>query len=218
MISKNLKQIAYASIKENILNCEYMPNSFLSEDLLCEQFQVSRTPIRDALSRLEQEHLITILPKKGILVAPLSTSEINMVFEGRLLLEPYIILNYCKNMPPKSIDFLFNNMQEYRKNIQAKSNQMFKLDDEYHQCIVSQCTNRYLTQVYKEICDQNYRIRILSGLADSDRLLYTVEEHQTILNHLVQGQLEEAAQAMKSHLINSKKASFLSYIESNSTL
>lgn len=217
MSDKSLKQIAYTSIKEKILNCEYMPNSFLSEDLLCDQFQVSRTPIRDALSRLEQEHLVKILPKKGILVAPLSTSEINMAFEGRLLLEPYIILNYCRNMPPESIDSLYVNMEEYRKNRQSNSKSMFRLDDEFHQCIVSQCTNRYLTRIYKEICDQNFRIRILSGLADNHRLLDTIEEHQTILNFLAQSQLEEAAEAMKSHLINSKKASFLSYIESNSS-
>ena len=65
----SLKQMAYNSIKEKILNCQYMPNSFLNEDLLCEEFGVSRTPIRDALSRLEQEHLITIMPKKGFFVA-----------------------------------------------------------------------------------------------------------------------------------------------------
>ena len=79
----SLKQLAYNSIKEKILKCEYMPNSFLNEDLLCEEFKVSRTPIRDALSRLEQEHLIKILPKKGFFVAPLSIGEINLTFETR---------------------------------------------------------------------------------------------------------------------------------------
>ena len=83
-----------------------MPNSFLNEDLLCEEFGVSRTPIRDALSRLEQEYLITIVPKKGFFVAPLSANEINMVFEGRLLIEPYVLLNYCKDFPADKLERL----------------------------------------------------------------------------------------------------------------
>ncbi len=217
MSNKNLKQLAYKTIKDNILNCKYMPNSFLNEDLLCEQVQVSRTPIRDALSRLEQEHLVTIIPKKGILVSPLSISEINMVFEGRLLIEPYIILNYCKDIQVEAMDCLFDNMEEYRKSIQINADTIFQLDDAFHQCIVSQCTNRYFNRIYKEICDQNYRIRILSGLADNNRLHYSVEEHQNIIDYLAKGHVAEAAEAMSSHLMSSKKASFQSYISSNSS-
>lgn len=217
MSNKNLKKRAYEIIKEGILNCKYMPNSFLNEDLLCEQVQVSRTPIRDALSRLEQEHLVKIIPKKGILVAPLSMIEINMVFEGRLLIEPYIILNYCKEIPTEMMDSLYNNMEAYRKGIQITANNIFELDDEFHQCIVSQCTNRYFNRIYKEVCDQNYRIRILSGLADNHRLHNSVVEHQNIIDFLSNGLVLEAAEAMSSHLTNSKKASIQSYINSNSS-
>ena len=67
MSKVSLKQQAYTTIKNKILTCEYLPNSFLNEDLLCEELQVSRTPVRDALGRLEQENLIKIMPKKGFL-------------------------------------------------------------------------------------------------------------------------------------------------------
>ena len=98
MSRPSLKQIAYNTIKEKILSCEYEPSSFFNEEALCEELQMSRTPVRDALSRMEQENLIQIVPKKGFFIAPMSITEINMVFEGRLLLEPYIIINYCQHL------------------------------------------------------------------------------------------------------------------------
>ncbi len=90
----SLKQQAYQTIRTKILNCEYAPNSYLNEEQLCKEINVSRTPIRDALSRLEQENLIKILPKKGVVVAPLNINEINMIYETRILLEPYILATY----------------------------------------------------------------------------------------------------------------------------
>ena len=94
MTKKSLKVQAYNNIKEKILNCEFSPGMHLNEAVLCETFHVSRTPIRDALSRLEQEGLVTIRSKKGIVVSSLSISEVNNIFELRLLLEPYSIRNY----------------------------------------------------------------------------------------------------------------------------
>ena len=65
----SLKLQAYQYLKTKILNCEYRPNEFLNEQKLCaEMGNISRTPMRDALGRLEQEGLITILPKKGLMV------------------------------------------------------------------------------------------------------------------------------------------------------
>ena len=74
MSRPSLKQIAYNTIKEKILSCEYEPSSFFNEEALCEELQMSRTPVRDALSRMEQENLIQIVPKKGFFIAPMSVS------------------------------------------------------------------------------------------------------------------------------------------------
>lgn len=77
MKKETLKQHAYNIIKDKIINCEYAPSALLNEEMLKEDVQASRTPIRDALGRLEQEGLVTILPKKGIMVAPLTIREID---------------------------------------------------------------------------------------------------------------------------------------------
>ena len=95
----SLKLQAYQYLKTKILNCEYRPNEFLNEQKLCaEMGNISRTPMRDALGRLEQEGLITILPKKGLMVSGITEDDVHSMFEMRLLVEPYALRTYG-NLP-----------------------------------------------------------------------------------------------------------------------
>lgn len=215
---QSLKLIAYDSIKNKILNCEYMPNSFLNEDLLCEELGVSRTPIRDALGRLEQEHLISILPKKGFIVAPFSVREINMVFEGRLLIEPYIILNYCDHFPKEKLDRMYEILESTRKEIASPEGTIYALDNEFHECITSQCTNRYILRTLTDISNQNCRLRIMSGIKNENRLHDTIDEHFQILDCLSKEDLAGAAEAIKVHLIKSRDSSYLAFMSSDAEL
>lgn len=89
-----LKDEAYTLIKRRIITCEYRPNTFLNEADLIADLDASRTPIREALNKLEQEGFVEILPKKGVMVTGLTLSEINQTFEARILLEPFIVENY----------------------------------------------------------------------------------------------------------------------------
>ena len=118
MKKETLKQQAYNIIKEKIINCEYPPSALLNEEMLKEDIQASRTPIRDALGRLEQEGLITILPKKGIIVAPLTIREINMVHDLLLfyiteikypMISTKIIIDYS-NAKSRILQILMNPM------------------------------------------------------------------------------------------------------------
>ena len=92
----SLKLQAYQYLKTKILNCEYRPNEFLNEQKLCaEMGNISRTPMRDALGRLEQEGLITILPKKGLMVSGITEEDVHSMFEMRLLVERPAYLRQC---------------------------------------------------------------------------------------------------------------------------
>ena len=76
MAKPSLKQQSYELIKSNIVNCVYPPGAIITEDILCQELAVSRTPIREALSLLEKERLVTILPKRGIEVTYISLNEL----------------------------------------------------------------------------------------------------------------------------------------------
>ena len=97
-MTTNLKNKAYQIIKERIMSCDYKPNTFLNEADLIEEIDASRTPIREALNKLEQEGFVQIIPKKGVMVTGLTLLEINQTFEARILLEPFIINNYMNRI------------------------------------------------------------------------------------------------------------------------
>ena len=103
MPKTNLKTLAYNAIRKKIITCEYAPGMFLSEELLTDELGLSRTPVRDALSRLEQEGLVEIKPKRGVTVSPLSINDVNMIFEVRTIYETYILRNYGPLIPEKQL-------------------------------------------------------------------------------------------------------------------
>ena len=83
-MKKSLKDIAYERIRSRILQCDYLPGAMLSETALCQEMEISRTPVREALNKLEQENLVTIYPKKGILVKDLSVKDLHAIYETHL--------------------------------------------------------------------------------------------------------------------------------------
>ena len=203
---KSLKQQAYDEIKRKIVTCEYAPNTLLNEELLREELHVSRTPIRDALSRLEQKGLITILPKKGIMVSSLSINDINMVFEVRMMYEPYALLHYGSRIPYSVLTHSY----ELLSDLDAMSEDwaFFQADDAFHAAVVQAIGNRFLLQTYEWIHDQNLRFRVMTGQTSAPRLEDTSKEHTRILEACLKKDWSEAASAMKDHLINSKNATF----------
>lgn len=203
---KSLKQQAYDEIKRKIVTCEYAPNTLLNEELLREELHVSRTPIRDALSRLEQKGLITILPKKGIMVSSLSINDINMVFEVRMMYEPYALLHYGSRIPHSVLTHSY----ELLSDLDAMSEDwaFFQADDAFHAAVVQAIGNRFLLQTYEWIQDQNLRFRVMTGQTSAPRLEDTSKEHTRILEACLKKDWSEAASAMKDHLINSKNATF----------
>ena len=203
---KSLKQQAYDEIKRKIVTCEYAPNTLLNEELLREELHVSRTPIRDALSRLEQKGLITILPKKGIMVSSLSINDINMVFEVRMMYEPYALLHYGSRIPYSVLTHSY----ELLSDLDAMSEDwaFFRADDAFHAAVVQAIGNRFLLQTYEWIQDQNLRFRVMTGQTSAPRLEDTSKEHTRILEACLKKDWSEAASAMKDHLINSKNATF----------
>ena len=158
MKKETLKQHAYNIIKDKIINCEYAPSALLNEEMLKEDVQASRTPIRDALGRLEQEGLVTILPKKGIMVAPLTIREINMVHEARTLIEPFAILHYGNKISDEIYQNYFRIFQRDTANV-SDLNEYYETDKQFHQMFIDATSNDYLISTYERIAQQNTRYR-----------------------------------------------------------
>ena len=78
---KSQKNTLYQALKERLINCIYPPGSLLNEMQLAEEFSVSRTPVREAIGRLEMDGYVRVLPKKGIYVTDISLNDVHQIFQ-----------------------------------------------------------------------------------------------------------------------------------------
>ena len=193
---QSLKLQAYQYLKTKILNCEYRPNEFLNEQKLCaEMGNISRTPMRDALGRLEQEGLITILPKKGLMVSGITEEDVHSMFEMRLLVEPYALRNYGNLIPRQALED-YKELMHHPDRI----DDFCKSDDDFHELLMSSLPNKYLRSAYDRITGLNTRFRIMTGKVSMINQDQTCDEHLLILDAALNDNWDTAADALQRHL------------------
>ena len=203
---KKLRDKAYDVIKNKIVTCHFLPNTFINEVSLCEEIGVSRTPIREAMNKLEQEGLIKVYPKRGALVTDISLSMINEIFQVRMLLEPHIILSCARNIDKDKFANVKERLLDDLKLFDMES--IYLTDMDIHNLILKSSDNRYFISLMESIFDQNHRLRIIAGQRVQKRLETTNVEHLRIIDALLLGNWQDAANAMHVHLENSKQAAF----------
>lgn len=206
----SLKEEAYNKIKNKILTCAYPPNALLNEELLREELNMSRTPVRDALSRLEQEHLVKILPKKGFVVSNIPLHEAAKVYEIRSLFEPYALRTYGANIAPAEFEKFAGLFS--RNLADTNLNLIFQEDDDFHHLIIEATENPYIIQAYQYPYTQNIRMRVISGHYGEQRIERSQLEHIAIVQACLDKDWEAAAIAMTKHLDTARK-SFYDIIE-----
>lgn len=220
MAKTSLKTVAYNELRKKIVSCEYAPGTFLNEEMLISALELGRTPIRDALIRLENEGLVEVRPKKGIVVTSLNFSDINMIFEIRLLYEPYILKNYGKLL---SVDELRRYLEIFSRTPKDSFQHfdglnIFELDNEFHSMIVNACPNIYMKQSFALTQTQNERFRHMTGIRTDKRLDNTFREHLDIVKACLEQNWDGAAEKMRYHIEESRQSTFQLAFESATSM
>lgn len=204
---QSLKTQIYDAIKRSIIFCEYAPGMQLNEDLICQQFGASRTPVRDALGRLEQEGLVSIHAKRGLIINTVSLRSINELYEARQRIEPYAVRTYgnlqSDDVYAEYVSFFSGHSMEKHK--------MYEMDDRFHRSFIDASNNRYLALIYGITADQSVRCRILSNTCD--RMEATCQEHYDIAMNCLLRNWAKAADCVRVHLEASKN-SIINYVMS----
>ena len=160
---------------------------------------------------MEQEDLVKILPKKGVMVSDLSMNEINMIFETRILIEPYIVRHYGQFVPAEILlsmkdTFTRNHLQE------ISSEEIYFKDAQFHKLLIESSKNIYFIHTMERIYNQNYRLRVMAGNRLKDRLIASNSEHREIIDMMLEKKYDAASESMRLHLEKAKEASFANFI------
>ncbi|MFI6347618.1 GntR family transcriptional regulator [Streptomyces sp. NPDC050560] len=190
----------YRHVKEGVLDRVYEGGTLLTEGELAEAVGVSRTPVREALLRLEVEGLIRLYPKKGALVLPVSAQEIADVVETRQLVETHAAR---KAVPasPVLIARLEELLETQREQAAAGDLAASAVTDRtFHAEIVRSGGNEILSRLYDRLRDRQLRMGVAVLNAHPDRIAKTLAEHQEILRALKAGDAEAAVRAVDRHV------------------
>lgn len=190
----------YAHVKQGVLERRYEGGTLLTEGELAEAVGVSRTPVREALLKLEVEGLIKLYPKKGALVLPVSAQEIADVVETRQLVEEHAIR---KAVPasPALIERLTQLLEKQREQAEAGDLAAAAVTDRcFHAEIVRSGGNAILSRLYDQLRDRQLRMGVAVMHAHPDRVTKTLTEHREILEALRSGDAEAAVDLVHRHV------------------
>src|SRR5215472_8012048 len=198
------QDVVYRWLKQQVLSLPRHEGTFLTEAEVCRATGVSRTPVREALLRLEADGLLQILPKKGAYVPPISETEVEAVMQARGLVE-----DWCARRAALSRGSLLPELAELMnklEKLQQAPMAFIECDREFHRAIVRAAGNPVLAGFYESLRDRQLRMGLNAIAASGERTGNVLAEHAAIVDAMRASDPERAAAAMAHHLSNSLAA------------
>ena len=196
-----------ARIRDLVLGGEYAPGTALSEVRLAEHFDVSRTPVREALKQLQVEGLVEIRPKVGTFVRRISRREIVEMFEVKEILEGMAARLLARRGRVPELDVLRANLESSETATRRGDSAAYAaLVHEFHQTIVSGSDNHKLAQHYTGLMNQlAYHRMVLRSVQHPGRLDRSCAEHRRIVELIAEKDGVGAELAMRDHVAASAR-------------
>ncbi len=201
-----LRDLVYDSIRNAILNDNIKQGRRLTETQLAKVLGVSRTPIREALRRLESEGFIEIIPRKGAVVKIMGSKELQNVLEVRSVLEGLAAKLASYNINTKNEQELIDAKNKfYRAFKEDNKDAMIEHDIELHDLIFSISDNDKLVQIVNNLHEQTYRYRVIY-INDKNYLKSIVDEHEELVDAIINKDSSKAESIASLHIKNQKYA------------
>ncbi|MBQ8306012.1 MAG: GntR family transcriptional regulator [Blautia sp.] len=201
-----LRDVVFNTLRQAILKGELKPGERLMEVALADRLGVSRTPIREAMRKLELEGLVVMVPRRGAQVASITEKDLNDVLEVRIALENMAIEKACERMTEEDMSSLFLASKSFER-VMSEGDlvQMAEADEAFHEMIYKAAGNDRLNQVLSNLREQMYRYRMeyLKGKETRNQLL---SEHQELTRALRERNVKKAQEISFAHLDNQRKA------------
>ena len=202
-----LSERVYTRLKEAIIDGKFSPGERLSPEELARHFEVSITPVRDALKRLEGDALVEVVPRQGVFVSRFSPDAIQELFDIRHLIERACVerLGEVSDETIQQMVGIVKQMEALRDGGKFREYPRFiELDTQFHTLIVTMRGNQRLIEMYEEL---QWPIQVVRGLSHANyhRAEQTVAEHWAIVEALVSRDVATAQQKIAAHLDNARE-------------
>lgn len=194
-----LSEKAYHLIKEKIITLELEPSSVIDEQALMEELKLGRTPIRESLQRLDSEGLVNIIPRRGTFVADISITDLQKIFEVRM-----VLVGFCARLAAQRItkDQIAQMEAELRDLEQVQSGDckvLMAIDRHFQKLLYEAAGNEFLAEALNRLYDLGLRLWYLA----LDRLgdvRDSIEQHRGVIEALKAGDGMQAEALIQRHI------------------
>ncbi|MBC7319870.1 GntR family transcriptional regulator [bacterium] len=202
---KNLETLVYEELKSMIFQQKLPPNSKIVEEEISKQLNVSRTPVRTALTALEKDGLVKMVPRKGAYVVSLEVEDIEEIYVLREVLEGVAARYSAKNADSSFLKELEKALDNYKNSVEDRDyNSCIKYDEVFHNLIHNASRNNRLINHLEIIKNQIQLLKFRSSHIPG-RPLKSLSEHIEILKAIKEKDPEKSELAMRTHIRNAKE-------------
>lgn len=198
------KSQAYELIKDAILYNRFRVDAIYSQEAICNELGISRTPVREALLELQKEGYVSFARGKGVKVVPVTKQDAMDILESRIFLESHNARLAAERGTASEKQAIMHCLMELKENLSTlDSRLLYRIDHQFHRLVADASHNRWFARQTSLILDHYLRFEVKSVYNNSidGKLVY--KEHLTIGEEILHSQPEKAAQAMLLHLSNS---------------
>jgi len=202
---ENNKEYAYRVIKESIMSLELEPGQAISEIELAEALSLSRTPIREVLAKLREEHLVEVIPQVGTYISKIKPQLIKEASFMRYILEKEVLKLACESFSKIDMYDLKKNvaLQEELIGQKGKERDFHILDKEFHHIIFKGNKKEHIWEAIIRISTHYNRMRLLSEIRHS--FDEAIQQHMKIVEILEQKNCDEVEDIVRLHIIEPTK-------------
>ena len=197
-----LRDVVFNTLRQAIITGEFAPGERLMEIALANRLGVSRTPVREAIRKLELEGLVVMIPRKGAEVAKITEKDLRDLLEVRSSLEELAAELATERMNEEIKEKLEKALDDFKKAIDSEDNAAIADSDvEFHDIIFEATGNARLIQIISNLREQMYRYR-LEYVKDTEYHTVLLNEHRELVKAMLEGKKDEARKIMKKHIDN----------------
>lgn len=201
-----LRDVVFNTLRKAILTGQLKPGERLMEVHLANKLGVSRTPIREAIRKLELEGLVVMIPRRGAEVAQITEKSLSDVLEVRRALDALSVELACERITDEEVAELRRACEEFEQATKGKDASVIaKADVKLHDIIVQATGNQRLQQLVNNLSEQMYRYRFVY-IKDESQHNKLIEEHKEIYESILIRDKKRASAAAGLHIDNQEKS------------
>lgn len=207
-----LRDVVFHTLRKAILTGQLKPGERLMEIQLAKELGVSRTPLREAIHKLELEGLVTQIPRRGAQVAQISAKGLKDVLEVRRALDTFCAELSCQRISDEGKENLKKACMDFEKATKSgDATTIANADVAFHDIIINSTGNDRLISTINNLAEQIYRYRF-EYIKDKSQHKRLIEEHRALVDAIMSGNADKARAAARVHIDNQEQ-SILSQIK-----